>query len=57
MDSPLGASGALQGLEAFAKSDPRNAAALRLLARAYRGLGRERDAKRVEEQVAALEKK
>jgi Flp pilus assembly protein TadD len=49
--------GALPDLEAFAKSDPRNAAALRLLARAYRGLGREPDAKRAEEQAAALEKK
>jgi choline-sulfatase len=49
--------GALPDLEAFTKSDPRSGAALRLLARAYRGLGRERDAKRVEEQAAALEKK
>jgi arylsulfatase A-like enzyme/predicted TPR repeat methyltransferase len=49
--------GALPDLKAFAKSDPRNAAALRLLARAYRGLGREQDAKRAEEQAAALEKK
>ena len=49
--------GALPDLEAFVKSDPRNAAALRLLARAYRGLGREQDAKRAEEQAAALEKK
>ena len=49
--------GALPDLEAFAKSDPRNAAALRLLARAYRGLGREQDAKRAEERAAALEKK
>ncbi|MGD0790565.1 MAG: sulfatase-like hydrolase/transferase [Terriglobales bacterium] len=46
--------GALPDLEAFAKADPRNAAALRLLARAYRGLGREQDAKRTEEQAAAL---
>ena len=49
--------GALPDLEAFAKSDPRNAAALRLLARAFRGLGREQDAKHTEEQAAALEKK
>jgi choline-sulfatase len=49
--------GALPDLEALTKSEPRNAAALRLLARAYRGLGRENDAKRAEEQAAALEKK
>ncbi len=49
--------GALPDLEAFTKTDPRNAQALRLLARTYRGLGREQDAKRVEEQAAALEKK
>ena len=49
--------GALPDLEAFTKSDPRNAAALRLLARAYRGLGKEQDAKRAEEQAAALEKR
>jgi len=49
--------GAMTDLEAFTKSDPRNAAALRLLARAYRGLGREQDAKRAEQQAAALEKK
>jgi choline-sulfatase len=49
--------GALPDLEAFTKSDPRNGAALRLLARAYRGLGRGQDAKRTEEQAAALEKK
>jgi predicted Zn-dependent protease len=48
---------ALPDLEALAKSDPKNAAALRLLARAYRGLGREADAVRTEAQVAALEKK
>jgi len=49
--------GALPDLEAFTKSDPRNAAALSLLARAYRGLGREQDAKRAAELAAALEKK
>lgn len=49
--------GALADLEALTKSDPRNATALRLLARAYRGLDREPDAKRVEAQAAALDKK
>jgi choline-sulfatase len=49
--------GALPDLESFVKSDPKNVAALRLLAKAYRGLGRERDAKRTEEQTGALEKK
>jgi len=49
--------GAVPDLEAFTESDPRNAAALRLLARAYRGLGREQDARRAEERAAALEKK
>ena len=49
--------GALPDLEAFTKSDSRNVEALRLLARAYRGLGKEADAKRAEAQVAALEKK
>ena len=49
--------GALPDLKAFAKADPRNAAALRLLARAYRGLGREQDAKRAEDEAGALEKK
>jgi arylsulfatase A-like enzyme/Tfp pilus assembly protein PilF len=49
--------GALPDLEAFAKSNPRNPAALGLLARAYRGLGKEQDAKRAEERAAALEKK
>jgi choline-sulfatase len=48
--------GALPDLEAFTKSDSRNAGAWRLLARAYRGLGREAEAKRAEAQVAALEK-
>jgi uncharacterized protein HemY len=49
--------GALPDLEAFTKSDPRNATALRLLARAYHGLGREQDAKRIDGQAAALGKK
>jgi len=47
----------LPDLEAFTEADPRNAKALLLLARAYRGLGREQDAKRAEEQAAALGKK
>lgn len=49
--------GALPDLEAFSKSDPRSVVALRLLARAYRGLGKVQDAKRIEERAAALEKK
>ncbi len=48
---------ALPDLEAFTKSDPQNAAALWLLARAYRGVGREQDAKRAEERAEALGKK
>jgi choline-sulfatase len=48
---------AIPDLEALTRSDPRNAAALRLLARAYRGAGRERDARQVEDKAAALEKK
>lgn len=48
--------GALPDLEALAKSDPKNAAALRLLARAYRGLGREQDARQAEERATAAEK-
>jgi predicted Zn-dependent protease len=46
----------LPDLEALAKSDPKNAAALRLLARAYRGLGREQDAKQAEARATAAEK-
>ncbi len=49
--------GAVPDLEAYSKTDPRNAAALRLLARAYRGMGREQDAKRTEERATVLEKK
>jgi uncharacterized protein HemY len=49
--------GALPDLEALTKTDPRNAAALRLLARTYRGLGRQQDAKRTDEQAGTLEKK
>ncbi len=48
---------ALPDLEALTKSDPKNAAALRLLARAYRGLHKEQEAKRAEDQASALEKK
>ena len=48
--------GALPDLQALTKSDPKNAAALRLLARAYRGLHKEQEAKRAEERAAALEK-
>ena len=48
--------GALPDLEALVKSDPRNASALRLLALAYRGLGRETEAKRTQEKAAALGK-
>jgi len=50
-------SDALPDLEALSKNDPTNAAALHLLARAYRGLGKEQDAKQTEAQAAALEKK
>jgi choline-sulfatase len=49
--------GALPDLQAFAKSNPKNAAALHLLARACRGLGKEQEAKRAEDQAAAIEKK
>jgi choline-sulfatase len=48
---------ALPDLEALTKSDPRNAAALRLLARAYRGAGRQQDARQAEDKASALEKK
>ena len=48
---------ALPDLEAFSKDNPRDAEAFKLLARAYRGASREQDAKRAEEQAAALEKK
>ena len=48
--------GALPDLEAVVKSDPKNAAALRLLGRAYRGLGREQDARQAETRAAAAEK-
>jgi arylsulfatase A-like enzyme/Flp pilus assembly protein TadD len=48
---------AVPDLEALTKTDPRNAEALKLLARAYRGAGREPEAKHAEEKAAALEKK
>jgi choline-sulfatase len=48
---------ALPDLEALTKSDPQSAEAWRLLARAYRGLGKEQKAKQAEEQAAGLEKK
>jgi predicted Zn-dependent protease len=48
---------ALPDLEALSKNDPKNPATLQLLARTYRGLGREQDAKRAEEQAAVLGKK
>jgi choline-sulfatase len=48
---------ALPDLEALAKGQPANAAALHLLARAYRGLGREQEAKAAEAKAAAAEKK
>jgi choline-sulfatase len=49
--------GAVPDLEALAKSNAKNPAALHLLARAYRGLGKDQAAKRAEDQAAALEKK
>lgn len=49
--------GALPDLEALAKGEPPNAVALRLLARAYRGLGREPDAQRAEAKAAVAGKK
>jgi arylsulfatase A-like enzyme/Flp pilus assembly protein TadD len=48
---------ALPDLEALTKSDAKNAAAWRLLARAYRGLHRDADASRAEQRAAALEKR
>jgi predicted Zn-dependent protease len=48
--------GALADLEALAKSEPQNAQVLRSLARAYRGLGREQEAKRAEEKAEAIAK-
>jgi len=47
---------ALPDLETITEADPKNAAALRLLARAYRGLGREHDARRTEELAGAAAK-
>jgi arylsulfatase A-like enzyme/Tfp pilus assembly protein PilF len=49
--------GAVPDLEALSKEDPHNAAALQLLAKAYRGLGKEAEAKRAEQQAAAQGKK
>jgi choline-sulfatase len=48
--------GALPDLEALTKAEPGNAAALRLLSRAYRGLGRTQDAKRAEERAGAADR-
>jgi hypothetical protein len=48
--------GALPDLETLTKSDPKNTAALRLLARAYRGLGREPDAQQADSRATASEK-
>jgi len=48
---------ALPDLQALAGGDPPNAAALRLLAKAYRGLGKEGDAQQAEAKAAAAEKK
>lgn len=47
---------AVTGLEELTKAEPQNAAALRLLAKAYRGLGKEQEAKRTEERVQVLQK-
>lgn len=47
---------ALPDLEALVKDNPRNAEAMKLLARAYRGAGKEQEAKQAEERAAALEK-
>ena len=48
---------AVPDLEALVKDSPRNAEALKLLARAYRGAGREQEARQAEERAAALGKK
>ncbi len=49
--------GAVPDLESVTKADPQNAAAWRLLARAYRGLGRQKEALRAEDRAGSLEKK
>jgi arylsulfatase A-like enzyme/Tfp pilus assembly protein PilF len=49
-------SGALPDLEALVKSNVNNGDALRLLARAYRGLGREQEAKQADAKAAAAGK-
>jgi len=48
---------ALPDLQALAGTDPPNATALRLLAKAYHGLGKESDAQQAEAKAAAAEKK
>ena len=48
---------AVPDLEALANNDPPNAEALRLLAKAYRGLGREHDAEQAEAKASAAGKK
>ncbi len=48
---------AVPDLEALTKSDPKDAPAWRLLARAYRGLGKEQEASAAEEKAGAAEKK
>jgi len=48
---------AIPDLEMLTKTDSQDAAALRLLARAYRGAGREHEAKQTEDKAAALENK
>ena len=50
-------SDALPDLEALSKQNPPNAEALHALAKAYRGLGREREAQQAEARAAAAEKK
>ena len=50
-------SAALPDLEALSKENPPNVEALRTLAKAYRGLGRARDAQQAEARAAQAEKK
>ncbi len=50
-------SDALPDLETLANNNPPNAEALRLLAKAYRGLGRSAEAQQVEARASAAEKK
>jgi len=49
--------GAVSDLEGFTKAHSQNAEALRLLARAYRGLGKEQEARLAEAKAAAAERK